>query len=107
MVDKIRPLKIESPADGGTETDEFPTAVDPNEDYLDARGIVFQDDTSEDEQVILSRNSNDDMTFKDAYNSPVTLTQLLAGGFDMNRILLTINGTIVYIDDGDIVLKAE
>jgi hypothetical protein len=107
MVDKIRPLKLESPSDGGDELDEFQTPLDPHEDYLDARGIVIQNDTSTDEQVIVSRNANNDLTFKDAYNTPTTLTTLLAGGFDINRILLTISGTIIYVDNGDIVLKAE
>ena len=44
MVDKIRPLKLESPALGGTEDDDFPTAADPNEDYVAAKGMAFEDD---------------------------------------------------------------
>lgn len=107
MVDKIRPLKIESITSGGDENDEYPTPLDPSEDYLEARGVVLQDPTSADEAVILGRNLDGDMTFEDANNTPVTLTTLLAGGFDINRILLTINGTIVYVDDGDIVLGPE
>jgi hypothetical protein len=41
MVDKVRPLKQESPSLGGTEDDFLPTATDPAEDYLSAKGIAF------------------------------------------------------------------
>jgi hypothetical protein len=47
------------------------------------------------------------MTFKDKNVPLMTLAELVAGGFDINRILLTINGTIVYVDDGEIVLGPE
>lgn len=42
MVDKVRPLKIESPSLGGTESDMFPSEVDPAEDYLASKGISFE-----------------------------------------------------------------
>jgi len=44
MVDKVRPLKLESVAAGGDDDDTFPTATDPNEDYIACCGIVLQDD---------------------------------------------------------------
>lgn len=39
MVDKVKPLKLESPSLGGTETDPFPTETDPAEDYLACAGV--------------------------------------------------------------------
>lgn len=41
-VDKVKPLKIESSATGGTEDNLFPTEADPTEDYLAAKGIAFE-----------------------------------------------------------------
>ena len=42
MVDKVKPLKLESSATGGTEDDLFPHEADPSEDYLAAKGISFE-----------------------------------------------------------------
>lgn len=41
MADKVKPLKIENPANGGTQTDVFPTETNPTQDYLSAKGIAF------------------------------------------------------------------
>jgi hypothetical protein len=45
-IDKVRPLKIESPSEGGTQTDYLPTEVNPSEDYISAKGIVFSDNSN-------------------------------------------------------------
>jgi hypothetical protein len=42
MVDKVKPLVFESPLNGGTELDIYPTETDPTEDYLAAKGIAFE-----------------------------------------------------------------
>lgn len=41
-MDKVRPLKYESPSTGGTETDLYPTEVDPLEDYGSFKGVAFE-----------------------------------------------------------------
>lgn len=41
-VDKVKPLKMEHSSLGGTEDDAFPTATDPTEDYLAAKGVAFE-----------------------------------------------------------------
>lgn len=41
-IDRIKPLKIENSALGGTENDPFPTECDPSEDHLSAKGIAFE-----------------------------------------------------------------
>lgn len=41
-IDKIKALKIENPANGGTQTDMFPTETNPAQDYLAAKGISFE-----------------------------------------------------------------
>ena len=78
MVDRVKPLKIESPDSGGVETDEFPTSLDKNEDFVDCRGVTIQDDSSDDDLVRVSRDG-DDLTFLDKNNTEKTLTDLVAG----------------------------
>lgn len=42
MADKIKPLKIENAATGGTQNDGFPTETDPTQDYIATKGIAFE-----------------------------------------------------------------
>lgn len=98
MVDRIKPLKLESPDSGGTETDDFPTSVDNNEDFLDCRGITVQDDSSDDEAVRVSRDASGNMTFLDQANTAKTLTDLSTGGSlpsasAVGQVLMSIDGT--------------
>jgi len=80
MADRTQAIKWESPSKGGTETDTVPTEINPNQDGLDARSSFFQNDTSEDGTVEVSRDSSDNMTFKDGVVSGTkTLTDLLEG----------------------------
>jgi len=80
-VDRVKPLKIESTDTGGDETDDFPTSLDKNEDFVDCRGVVFQNDTSDTETVAISRDASDNMTFFDGVVSGTkTLADLLSGG---------------------------
>jgi hypothetical protein len=78
--DKVKPLKLESPDTGGTQEDMFPTSLDPQEDYIEVRGLVLDDASNKDETTVVDRNG-DNMQFKDVNNpTPVTLTTLVAGG---------------------------
>lgn len=47
MKDLVRPLKIETPDEGGTQVDFYPTEAKPLEDYLDAKGYAFESSTAE------------------------------------------------------------
>lgn len=80
MADRVYPLKLESPG-YGTEFDSTPTELDPSEDHLDVRGVFLQNDTSDDETVLWTRDSSSRMTFIDSENpTPLTLTDLGTGG---------------------------
>lgn len=46
MVDKVKPLKIETTPDGN-QTDYMPTEVNPAEDYAAFKGISFEDSDKE------------------------------------------------------------
>ena len=101
-IDRVQPLKLESPASGGTEEDLFPTSTDRNEDYLDSRGLAVQDGSSNDETTVIDRSGND-MRFTDGNNvSPVTLTQLLesAGGGITTAQHKALKDLIHFLDDG-------
>lgn len=80
MVDRTQPLKLEDSATGGTETDEFPTALDRNEDYVDCRGVAVQNDTSDDSTALVSRDASNNLTFVDGVTSIKTLAELASGG---------------------------
>lgn len=100
MVDRVKPLKIEGPGSGGTQTDDFPTSLDKNEDFVDARGVTIQDDSSDDDLVRVSRDG-DDMTFLDKSNTVKTLTDLVAGAggltVEAHKVLRQL---IHFIDNG-------
>jgi len=99
MVDKVKPLKLESPDTGGTQTDEYPTSLNPAQDFVELAGIVIDDATHRDETTQVWR-ADLDMMFKDGNNpAGFTLTQLsLTGGTGVpathvGQVLISVNGT--------------
>jgi len=94
MVDRVRALKIERTSAGGGQSDRRPRSLNPNEDFLDARGAVFQNNTSADDIVNVSRDVNDNLTFKDGVVAGSrTLSELLGGAvaaFNFGRVNLTV-----------------
>jgi hypothetical protein len=75
-------------------------------DGLAAGGFFPQDSHTTDDTVGIYRIGND-LYFEDPNAGTVTLTQLLEGatGFDPNRMILDTDGSLTYIDDGDILLR--
>jgi len=102
MADRVQAVKWERPSTGGTETDTVPTEIDTNEDSLDARGLYIQNDTSADDTVLVSRDSSNNMTFKDGVVSGVkTLTELVAGSGGLTEGAHKILRQLIhFIDDG-------
>lgn len=73
MVDKVKPLKIENPALGGTDTDMFPREADPAQDYIATKGIALEN--SDARTIDLSGAGQ--IQFKDAIETtPITVRQL-------------------------------
>ena len=99
-MDRVRPLKIEKISGGGSQDNLYPHDLDPNEDGIEARGLVLQNDSSNDAVVVVGRDSSNRMTFKDSENL-ATLTELLSGSGGLtegaHRILRQL---IHFIDDG-------
>ncbi|RYF52427.1 MAG: hypothetical protein EOO38_00010 [Cytophagaceae bacterium] len=79
----MRALKVESPAEGGTQNDATfgPTEVDIGQDFLDAQGVSFQRPSANtqtaDSKVLLSRTAADDMTLSDPNAGLLALQQLI------------------------------
>jgi hypothetical protein len=42
MVDRVKPLGIESSSTGGSEDEQIPTEMNPLEDYVAVKGIAFE-----------------------------------------------------------------
>lgn len=100
-MDRVRPLKIESVSGGGSQDNVFPHDLNPNEDGVTARGLIIQNDTSDDNTVEISRNASNDMTFKDGVVSGTkTLTDLLAASGITAEAHKTLRHGIHFIDNG-------
>jgi hypothetical protein len=82
LPDRVQAIKWERPSEGGSETDDVPTEIDVHEDALDARGLFLQSETGPaDNEVLVSRDADGNMTFQDQANVvPLTLSDLAAGG---------------------------
>jgi len=72
---------LEDPSTGGTQTDSFPTSLDRNEDYVDARGITLQSDVSDDDTVRVERDPvTNELQFVDGVSGTKRLSQVIGGG---------------------------
>lgn len=82
MAERVRVLKRETTATGGDASDEddLPSPIDPNEDFLDARGLALQGATSADETVTATRDASDNMVLKDPVAGTWTLYDLANQG---------------------------
>jgi len=77
--DRVQVKKWESPALGGTETDEYARPINAQEDFLEAAGFYFQDSSNRDKLVYASRSGND-LQFKDVTNTLQTLADMADDG---------------------------
>jgi hypothetical protein len=80
-MDLVRPLKFESPARGGTETDLYPTELDPLEDYLAAMGISFRGLST----TVLDLSSFGEIQWKDAVQTGYKTLNSLSTGLAATR----------------------
>lgn len=102
MTDRCQAQKWESSDKGGTDDDPLPSEINPNQDGLDARALFVQSDESSDSDVYVSRNSSDNLIFKDkVVSTEKTLSELVSGGggitADQHRIIRQL---IHFIDNG-------
>jgi len=93
MADRVRPLKNESPAEGGTEDDiGFPAVIDPEEDELACAGVVLGEAGKDGSDLIVRiYRSADKMYFKDTENTGAnvrSLTDLAAAASSIDSIMV-------------------
>lgn len=113
-VDKVKPLKIENPASGGTQTDSFPTETNPAQDYLAAKGIAFENlntfllDKIGRSLVELFPDlyqsmtySSGDLTSIDYYNSSSFITANRIARHELSYTAHNCTGEVLYIYDTD------
>lgn len=74
MVDKVRPFKREN-STTGTENDKFQTEVDPNEDYLSAKGVSFE----ESDDHLIDTDESGNIRFKDSHHTEGILLKDIVG----------------------------
>lgn len=101
-MDRVRPLKIERTSGGGSQDNIYPHDLNSNEDGVDVRGVILQNDSSNDTTVELSRDASNNMTFKDGVVSGTkTLTELLAGAAGLTESSHKILRQLIhFIEDG-------
>ena len=104
-LDRVQPLKIEDTASGGDELDSFPTGLNRNEDYVECRGSVYQNNTSNDESVRVDRDVHDNLVFEDPIAGSHTLSSLLDRTGDVKRLLINSTGHVLHDAIGELVLK--
>ena len=103
MVDRVRPLCIESPASGGTQVDYNPVEVDPKEDGVDARAFFAQNGTSADSTAYVSRTGAN-LTLTDAAagtKNAVDLVSRVLGATSAHASLLDIQHLLGNEGPGD------
>ena len=77
MADKIKPLKIENIGTGGTQNDPFPTETDPNQDYLAAKGVAFENN---DNILIDADPATGEIRYKDPVQATYKKLNDITGG---------------------------
>jgi hypothetical protein len=96
MVDRIRPLKLESVALGGSQDDFLPTAVNPAEDYAAVKGIALEDNDG----TLIQRNADGNIEFVDV-NGTNKLSALIGGGGGVTSVNGEVGAVVLDTDDID------
>lgn len=95
MVDKVKPLKIES----GSDVDFLPTETDPNEDYVSVKGIAFEDSDTQ----VLDLSPSGELRYKDStQTSYKTLNSI---GADFDKILFDDSSDILNDDEYNLLVE--
>ena len=101
MADRTRPLKIETPTEGGSQTDGFPTEVNPNQDGVDANAYFLQNATSADSKVFVDRDNTDQgMRFTDPLVGTKKLNRLISNALTDTQSHQALLDIIHFLDDG-------
>ena len=89
-VDKVKPLKIETPLYGTQDDMGDPTEVNTSEDYLAAKGMAFENSDGH----LIDRSVGGEIQFTDPVNGTVTVGQLAAPPSYITTWFVTVPSTV-------------
>lgn len=100
MIDRVKPLKLESTDTGGGQVDFFPNSLNKNQDYVDCAGITVQNAASDDDSVRIHRSPAGDMLFRDLVvpGGEHTLTELYLSALSGVQEVPFTNITVLLVD---------
>ena len=94
MADKIKPLKIENIASGGTQNDGFPTEANPAQDYVATKGIAFENN----DNILFDIDpGTGEIRYKDPIQSTYKKLNDIGGGaenFSFHKVAVDVSITI-------------
>jgi hypothetical protein len=104
MADKVKPLKIENPSSGGTQTDFLPTESDPTQDYLAAKGIAFENSDAK----LFDLSASGEIQYKDAVQTTYKKLNDITGGsgFDEDKIISNHTGDVMTNFAGNVMRRS-
>ena len=94
MVDLVKPLKFENP-NSGTQTNFRPTELDPDEDYVTAKGFSFE----KDKDIRIDLDTNGDLQYRDVNQTTPKTFKSIVDDVSLNKtkldsLLLTKSGQV-------------
>ncbi len=95
MVDKVKPLKIES----GSDTDFLPTETDPTEDYITSKGISLENSDNH----LISLSASGELQYKDSVQASFKTFNSL--GSDYDKILFDDASDILNDDEFNVLVE--
>ncbi len=108
--DKVQVTKVESTALGGKDVDAGiygnPVPINPQEDAIESAGGYVQDTANRDEKVGFFRDAGKMKLFDEDNPSGASISQMLAGGTDINDLLTSRNTgeTLVSRNTGNVLV---
>ena len=89
-MDKVKPLKLENPSNGGTQTDIYPTEVNPSQDLVQGKGVALGANGT----VVLQESLGVMLFSDEIITTPISLSSIVQG-IALPRYTMTLvnNGT--------------
>jgi hypothetical protein len=101
MADRVRPLGLECPQEGGTQIYSAPTEINPNQDGVDCNALFLQSASSADSRVFVDRDSTDQgLRFTEPTVGVKKLNRLVSNSLSDTQSHQALLDIIHFLDDG-------
>lgn len=100
MADRVRPLGLECPQEGGTQTYGAPTELNPNQDGVDCNALFLQSTSSADGTVYINRASTGTITFTDPTVGSKALNRLVSNSISDTQSHQALLDIVHFLEDG-------